>query len=159
MALKQSFLIIYKYIEEMKRLGIYDDATIVITGDHPAALSDSKLIGEANKSDDGTRVTAMLFKKSGDSNTPLETSTAQICQDDLWATIYESEGLLHEKRGKSFFEIPEGVDRERRYLFEFSVKVGNDRADEIVEYRIVGSARNGDNWSIHKRTVIGKIYK
>lgn len=160
MALKQSLTIIYEYIEEMKRLGVYDDATIVITGDHPAALSDTKLIGEASKSDNGTRVTAMLFKKSGDSGTALKTSTAQISQDELWNTIYESEGLKSLKTGESFFDIPEGVDRERRYLFELSVTLEDkSRADEIVTYKIVGSARNRDNWSVESRKVIEKIYK
>lgn len=160
MALKQSLTIIYEYIEEMKRLGVYDDATIVITGDHPAALSDTKLIGEASKSDNGTRVTAMLFKKSGDSGTALKTSTAQISQDELWATIYESEGLKSLKTGESFFDIPEGVDRERRYLFELSVtREDKSRADEIVTYKIVGTARNRDNWSIESREVVEKIYK
>ena len=47
----------------------------------------------------------------------------------------------------------------RRYLFELSVYVGDDRADEIVEYEIKGSARVKENWSIKKRTVVGRIYK
>ena len=160
MALKQSLTIIYEYIEEMKRLGLYEDATIVITGDHPAALSDTKLIGEASKSDNGTRVTTMLFKRSGESGTALKTNKAQISQDELWNTIYESEGLTTLKTGDSFFDIPEGVDRERRYLFELSVtREDKSRADEIVTYKIVGSARYRDNWSIENRRVVGKIYK
>ena len=160
MALKQSLTIIYEYISEMKRLGVYDDATIVITGDHPAALSDTKLIGEASKSDNGTRVTAMLFKRAGESGTALATSTAHISQDELWATIYESEGLTSLKSGESFFDIPEGVDRERRYLFQLSVtREDKSRADEIVTYKIVGSARVKENWSIESRKEVGKIYK
>ena len=160
MALKQSLIIIDEYISEMKRLGVYDDATIVITGDHPAALSDTKLIGQASKSDNGTRVTAMLFKRSGESGSAMKTSTAQISQDELWATIYESEGLTSLKSGDSFFDIPEGVDRERRYLFELSVTLEDkSRADEIVTYKIVGTARNRENWSIEDRKVVERIYK
>ena len=160
MALKQSLTIIYEYIEQMKKLGVYEDATIVITGDHPAALSDTKLIGEASKSDNGTRVTTMLFKRSGETGTELKTSTAQISQDELWNTIYESEGLMKLKKGESFFDIPEGEDRVRRYLFERSVTLEDkSRADEIVEYKITGTARDRDNWEIEKVTVIGRIYK
>ncbi len=159
MALKQSLTIIYEYIEEMKRLGVYEDATIIITGDHPAALSDSKLIGEASKSDNGTRVTAMLFKESGKSGDAPKVSTAQISQDELWNTIYASEGLTALKTGDSFFDIPEGEDRVRRYFFERSVKVGDERADEIVEYKITGTARDRENWEIEEVTVVGKIYK
>ena len=160
MALKQSLTIIYEYIEQMKKLGVYEDATIVITGDHPAALSDTKLIGEASKSDNGTRVTAMLFKRSGEFGTELKTSTAQISQDELWNTIYESEGLTKLKTGESFFDIKEGEQRVRRYLFERSVTLEDkSRADEIVEYKITGTARDRANWEIEKVTVIGKIYK
>lgn len=160
MALKQSFMIIYKYIEEMKRLGVYDNATIVITGDHPAAISDTKLIGQTgSSSDNGTRVTAMLLKRSGESGTELKTSTAQVSQDQLWATIYESEGLLSEKTGESFFDISEGEERVRRYLFELSVYIGDERADEIVEYEITGTARDPENWKIKGRKEIGRIYK
>ena len=155
MALKQSLTIIYEYIEQMKKLGVYDDATIVITGDHPAALSDSKLIGEASKSDNGTRVTSMLFKRSGDSGTALKTSSAQVSQDELWNTIYESEGLTKLKTGDSFFDIPEGEDRVRRYFFERSVTGYND---ELVEYRITGTSRDRNNWKIDKITVIGDVY-
>lgn len=160
MALKQSLTIIYEYIEEMKRLGVYEDATIVITGDHPAALSDTKLIGEASKSDNGTRVTAMLFKRAGESETALKTNTAQVSQDELWATIYESEGLNSLKKGDSFFDVNEGEERTRRYLFEMSVKLEDgSRADEIVTYKIVGTARDRENWSVENRKVVGKIYK
>ena len=160
-ALKQSLMIISEYIAEMKRLGLYEDATIIITGDHPAALSDTKLIGETGRSDDnGTRVTAMLFKRAGESGTSLKTSTAQISQDELWATIYESEGLTYLKEGDSFFDIAEGEERVRRYLFEWAVYLDDGgRADEIVEYRITGSARDRENWEIAERTVVGRIYK
>ena len=44
-AIKLNFSIIYKYIEEMRRLGVYEDATVVITGDHANAISDYMLIG------------------------------------------------------------------------------------------------------------------
>ena len=162
LAIKQSFSIIYDYIDQMKALGVYDDATIVITGDHSAAISDTLLIGESTaKSETGTRVTAMLFKKSGDSGTPLASSKAQISQDELWNTIYESEGLLDNKNGESFFDIKEGVDRERRYFFQQSANAEKNglEGDRLVEYKISGDANDPDNWEIVKYHEIGKIYK
>ena len=153
-----TFELIYHYIEQMKEMGVYEDATIIITGDHAAALSDSKMIGAASKNDDGTRVTAMLFKKSGDSGTALATSSAQISQDELWNTIFESEGLESEKSGESFFDIPEGVDRERRYIFEmYKNSKNNDlKYNRLYEYKIAGTANDGDNWIIVKETDIIK---
>ena len=153
-----TFDLIYYYLDQMKELGIYEDSTIIITGDHPAALSDSKMIGSANSKDDGTRVTAMFFKRSGESGTPLKYSSAQISQDELWNTIFESEGLLDEKDGESFFDIPEGVDRERRYIFELYKNSKNNglKYNKLIEYKITGSANNGDNWKIEKETDIVK---
>ena len=160
LALKQNFDIIYQYIDQMKALGVYEDATIIITGDHPAAVSDTLLIGETGSSSDtGTRVTAMLFKKSGDAGTALTTSTAQISQDELWATILESEGIGSDEL--SFFDVKEGEDRERRYLFEQSAKKEKNGldSDRIVEYKITGSGNDPANWKVFKETDIGKIYK
>ena len=154
--IEHTFSLIYYYIDQMKALGVYEDATIIITGDHAAALDDYKVLGEASERDDGTRVTAMLFKRSGDSGTPLATSTAQISQDELWATIWESEGLVAEKRGESFFDIPEGVDRERRYIFEVyrSSKKNGLKYNRLYEYKIIGNANDGDSWSVVRETDI-----
>ena len=156
--IRNTFDLIYYYLDQMKEMGLYEDATIIITGDHAAALSDSKMIGSASKKDDGTRVTAMLFKKSGDSGTPLVESSAQISQDELWNTIFESEGLLGAKRGESFFDIPEGEDRERRYIFEmYKNSKNNDlKYNRLYEYKITGNANLGENWEIVKETDVIK---
>ena len=157
--IRLTFDFIFRYLEEMKTLGLYDDATVVITGDHGAILSDSKLIGETGrKDDDGTRVTAMLFKKSGSSGERLATSGSQISQDELWATIYESEGMLGKKVGDSFFDISEQEERERRFLFEvYKNKTNNDfEYNRLYEYKITGSANDGDNWEIVNITDIIK---
>ena len=156
--INETFDLIYYYIDQMKAMGIYDSSTIIITGDHAAALSDSKMIGAASSRDDGTRVTAMLFKKSGESGTALKTSSAQISQDELWNTIFESEGMTSAKTGDSFYEIPEGVDRERRYIFEmYKNSKNNDlKYNRVYEYKITGTAHDGANWEIVKETDIIK---
>ncbi len=154
---RETFSFIYDYLEEMKRLGLYEDATIVITGDHAAALSDSKMIGEANKSDDGTRVTAMFFKPAGESGSPLKHSAAQVSQDELWNTIWASEKLPVD-RGRSFFEIPEDEERVRRYLFEMYKNPKNNDLEhnQLIEFKITGTALDGENWEIVSRTDIIK---
>ena len=156
--IRNTFEFIYYYLDQMKAMGLYEDATIIIAGDHAAPISDSKMIGSASKNDDGTRVTAMLFKKSGDFGTPLAESSAQISQDELWNTIFESEGLDSEKSGDSFFDIPEGEDRERRYIFEmYKNSKNNDlKYNRLYEYKITGNANDGENWEIVKETDIIK---
>lgn len=174
-AVKLNFEIIFAYIDEMKALGIYEDSTIVITGDHAWSTNDYLLLGESLWGDDepeeneereddedrGVRVTSMFFKRSGDSGKELVTSTAQISQDELWNTIYESEGLLDKKTGLSFFDIPEGVDRERRYMLQVDAKpeINELEEDQIVEYKITGTALDPDNWEVVVRKDVGNMYK
>jgi len=160
----------------MKSLGIYEDSTIVITGDHAWSTNDYLLLGESLWGDDesedeneereddedrGVRVTSMFFKRSGDSGKELVTSTAQISQDELWNTIYESEGLLDKKTGLSFFDIPEGLDRERRYMLQVDAKpeINELEEDQIVEYKITGTALDPDNWEVVVRKDVGNMYK
>ena len=180
----------------MKALGLYEDATIVITGDHAWSVNDYLLIGEelwADKGDEvetgeasdneeetvspeenlpendpdddsddrGVRLTAMFFKKSGVSGEPIKTSTAQVSQDELWNTILESEGLEELKKGLSFFDIPEGEDRERRYILQIDAKpeINELEEDQLVIYKIVGSGLVPENWIVEERISIGNMYK
>ena len=200
LAIKLNFEIIFAYIDQMKELGVYEDATIVITGDHAWSVNDYLLIGEelwedegegkgdevetGEASDDeeetdapeenlpegdpedepndrGVRLTAMFFKKSGDSGEPIKTSTAQVSQEELWNTILESEGLLDLKNGLSFFDIPEGEDRERRYILQIDAKpeVNELEEDMLVIYKIVGSALDPENWIVEEMISIGNMYK
>ena len=176
-AIKLNFEIIFDYIDEMKALGIYEDSTIVITGDHAWSANDYLLLGESlwgdeepeeednedveDDEDRGVRVTSMFFKRSGDAGTKPGTSTAQISQDELWNTIYESEGLLDKKTGLSFFDIPEGVNRERRYMLQVDAKseINELEEDQVVEYKITGSALDPDNWEVVGRQDVGNMYK
>ena len=193
-AILLNFEIIFEYIQQMKDLGVYDDATIVITGDHAWSVNDEMLIGESewkgeeapgedetdeeggeeesaersgedigNEADDrGVRVTSMFFKRSGDSGTDMETSSAQISQDELWNTIFESEGLLELKGdGPSFFDIPEGEERERRYFLQVDANFVTNQLteDQLVIYKITGSALDPENWEIVESIPIGSLYK
>ena len=195
-AILLNFEIIFAYIQQMKDLGVYDDATIVITGDHAWSVNDQLLIGGSasdgedypdgeetteessdeeeesversgenvggEEDDRGVRVTSMFFKRSGDSGTPMATSSAQVSQDELWNTIYESEGLLELKGdGPSFFDIPEGEDRERRYFLQIDANyvVNKLTEDQIVVYKITGTALDPENWEIVESIPIGDLYK
>ncbi len=135
----QSFKVVGRYLSEMKRLGVYEDATIMITGDHAAAMSDKKPV-------EGARVTAMLVKPAGVSEGETVTNTAQCAQEDIWATIFDCEGLTDTPKtnGTSFFDIDVNTVRERRYVFHRHL---GDTAEEL-EYRIKGNASVFENWEI-----------
>lgn len=144
----QSFKIINLYISQLKELGLYEDATIIITGDH----SD---MGYEERDPYMPYVTALLVKKSGVGDGELVRSSAPVCHDDLFATALASEGLSTEGFGRSVFEIPEDEERTRRYFYQ---KVGNAvRTDyEWIEMEITGSARDLKSWKIVNRFPLGK---
>ena len=149
-AIKQSFKIINEYISQMKRMGVYENATIIITGDHASIGSDSKDPYYAH-------MTALLAKPSGVYEGSFE-SSAQISTENIHATIMDAAGLTlpGNKDCETMFEIPEDETRTRRYLFQ---RMGNSN-HELIIYEIVGDGDDLSNWVIKDRHFIGKsIYK
>ncbi len=155
-SLKQSFKIINLYIDQLKELGLYENATIIITGDHGwHGGSDSTPPHESGSN----MVTALFVKESGASGTPLKTNQAPVMQGDIIPTILRSEGIATETDfGQSVFEIPEDAVRERKFNFQ-SLQTRNGETDyEVIEYKIIGRARDLDHWTIVDRYYVGDIY-
>lgn len=147
------FKLIKEYIAELKAKGVYEDATIVITGDHANPISDTKDVEDV-------RLTALLVKESGKSGTAMVESTAPVSQSNFMATIIKSAGITPSvDYGRAYSEIGEDEIITRKYLFQKNVTVGNEKADEIVEYSITGAASDYSNWKIEERHQIGNIYK
>ena len=148
LSLDLSFKIIDTYLNALREAGLYKDATIIITGDHCAAINDMK-------DPDGARVTALFVKKSGEEQTPLSVSSAPVCHGDLWATIYASEGItVNFDCGRPVFDVAEDDPRVRQYRFQKGYS-----SSEIVTYDVVGDAKDFDNWTLTDREDIGSMYK
>jgi hypothetical protein len=127
----------------MKRLGLYEDATIIITGDHTSIGSDTKDPYYAH-------LTALMVKPRGVGDGELEISTAPVMQEDLHATVFASEGIDADLGyGRSIFDIAEDEGRERRYYFQRMIL--EDGTIELVNYKIVGSAAEFKNWTVAER--------
>ena len=142
-AMIQSFKIIDLYIKQLKELGLYEDATIIITGDHSSIGSDV---------DDPyyAHLTALMIKPSGVGEGEMEISSAPVSQVDLHATILDSVGIDAELGyGESIFDISEDSDRVRKYYFQRIIQ-GEDGL-ELVNYEIVGSAADFSNWKVVER--------
>ena len=142
----QSFKVINRYLQEMKRLGVYEDSTIIITGDHAAAISDREPVAD-------TRLTTLLVKPKGVCEGEIVTNNAPTHHDDIWPTIFASEGLTDypEVRGRSVFDIAEDEVREREYVFHRLISDGT----EEITYKITGRASVFSNWEIVKRESFG----
>jgi len=120
------FKIVYEYLNQMKALGLYEDATIIITGDHPDYLGD-----ELTK----PMHTALFVKPAGGAGTPLAESDAAVCPDQLPGTIME--GLFGDRGGfaPGYMDMEAGADAVREY---------NVR---LHRYIINGDGRDFSNWT------------
>lgn len=132
--------LVLRYIEELKALGLYEDATIIITGDHPDPISD-------DVPPDQPRLTALFVKRAGDSGKPFSESRAQVSQQNLIPSILESTGVdVNRDFGTSYWEVPEGEDQVRHYNFIVNSQPAGK--EYIVRYVISGDGRDFSNWEI-----------
>lgn len=100
-----------EYIRQMKELGVYDDATIIVTADHGRHNDhDSKVAGTP----------VFLMKRKGESRDSFVYNHAPIYHEDIQATLLACAGLYDEERdgelfGRPVFGIEEGMPRERSW--------------------------------------------
>lgn len=139
--------IIYAYMDELKRLGLYENATIVITGDHPGRFKDYENVPHPT-------LTALFFKPKGSAGTPLAYSDSPVAQDMLIPSLVASSGLeTTVPYGETYWGEPMSL---RNYYFLKNVGTTDYR---VVEYEISGNGREFDNWKINGETDIGFLYE
>lgn len=96
------------YLDELKRLGVYDNSTIIFMSDH------GKIEGDTF----GPQP-LFLIKKLGESHGKMLINTAPISYDDLQATVLTTAGIEynHEIYGEDIFYWNEDDKRERQSRF------------------------------------------
>lgn len=137
-SVRESLDVVDAFIRELKTRGLYERATIVITGDHGAWLN------REGKLRDGVR-TAMFVKPRFAGGGELRTSEAPVCHADVWPTIFKSEELGGTfSQNKSMFEYAEDEARTRLYINQTYLR-GN-----LTEYYydVKGNAEDFANWTL-----------
>lgn len=137
--LKGSFVNLMKLFDRMKELGIYDDATIIITGDHGAAVSDTKPLQKA------TRVG--LFYKPAGATGSLKTSSAPVTTEQVAATVIKAAGGDYSAYGPALDEVAEDADITRIYYKTVCDKE-TYRETQVCIYRVTGDAADFTNWEL-----------
>ncbi|MBQ9103476.1 MAG: sulfatase-like hydrolase/transferase [Clostridia bacterium] len=134
-SLKNSFKIIGKFIDELKKQDVYDSSTIIITGDHADPVNDGANL-------DDIRLTALYFKRANQSGT-LKKSNAQVSHDNLWSAILTDVGITpNASLGRSLFDISESETTTREYIWHTFVST----TDEYT-FEIKGSGKDFKNWT------------
>ena len=148
---KHSMDIISTYIKNMKSISedLYRDSTIIILGDHGKVENRMKDLSNA-------MITALYVKPAGVAGTPLKTSSAPVAHENLWATIFESEGLSYDTEffSPSVFTVEEQFVATGKYperKFAWTKRRPGMTSYDLVEYKVNGRARDFANWKISGR--------
>ena len=144
---KGCMTIIAGYINELKRLGLYENATIVVTGDHPGRYNDYENLPHPTR-------TALFFKPKGVSGVPLAFSDSPVSQDLLLSSIVASAGLETSQPYEETYWDTAMTSRTYQFL-------KNTGATDytVVTYEITGDSRDFANWRITKEDNIGFLYE
>lgn len=135
---KGYFHLVKRYLDEMKRLGLYENATIIILGDHG--------VSEDTEDLDRYKTTGFFVKPAGVSEGKLAVSKKQVSQANFQATVIEEAGLDTDAYGPSVFDIGEEEETVRRFLYKVD---GNENHEDAIlqEFEIRGKASDFANWT------------
>lgn len=96
--IKGCLVILEEYMNQLKKLGVYDDATIIVTSDH-GGPRDSQVI--------------FFMKEPGEEHNEIQVNKAPISLCEYPATIANAAGGDSQKYGMTVKDIPEDQLRER----------------------------------------------
>ena len=132
--------IVSTYLEELRKNGLYDNTMVVVLADH-------------GDWEDEVVFNPMLFVKPFASETEgLGVSNAQITYADLMPTLVEA--VTGQDAGMTLFEIPEDMERERRFMYyNWDGDWSAEYLPDLYEYVINGNIRD-----MTSRRPTGKVY-
>ena len=145
---KKSMELVIDYLDNMKQVSpdIYRNSTIVIMADHGVVDARHEKLSKP-------MLSACFVKPAGVADSDLVISDAPVSVSNIWATIFQSEGLAYDRAtlGDSFFEIEAAHKATGVYpIREFVWTRRNKSLTEYdsITYEITGKARDFANWSI-----------
>jgi hypothetical protein len=91
-----AFRMVFEYIDQLKELGLYDGATIVITGDHGYTANDG-YTGDWHPLRE-PQLTSLFYKPAGSFGVPMRTSSEPTTVDSLRSTLLDEAGMSEAAR-------------------------------------------------------------
>lgn len=136
------FDILFEYFSQMKKLGIYDNSTIIVMGDHGRVPKELENADEL----EGAITTALLIKPAGAEEKKLSVDDdSPLSLNYFYASILGYAGIREEGDGKTFEDAvngkTDGIRRIRTYDFD-----GYGRMVYKAAYEVSGDAHDFDNW-------------
>lgn len=135
-----SMRIVYEYMNQLKALGKYEDATIIITADHGKIIN----YDVENHRPDEPSMPIMLVKEPGQSKDSLFVSDAPVSQTEIMPFIMKQIGLDWKEYGRTFDEIT--IDEERQRFYYGATLNGYE-----YQFLIDGNANDLESWSVAEK--------
>lgn len=133
---------IFRYMDELREMGLYEDTTIIITTDHGRPPKINGDIGDVSDS----RVCTLLIKPAGVSGNPsMQVSNKQVCQDNLRASIISYFGLDSSSYGRTIESIGEDEPMTRYVWIRGEAGAVGDK---LFTFKITGDANDFSNWEL-----------
>lgn len=139
-AMRGCFVMIREYLSELKRLGVYDKTTVIVTADH----GDSLLSGGADNLDVNRPADMLMMVKPMAETEGFSTSSAKISAGDLFATVYDGLGLDPAAYGTPIYDLPDG-DRPRTFYYT-ALYYHTDGEIARLTFSVDGDCRDLDSY-------------
>lgn len=132
-----SMLMASTYLKEMKRLGVYDGATIIITADHGDWRASMDMPTEISSP-------IMLVKEPHAGHDPIKVSHAPVSHKDVFPTILSAMGADASQYGSVISDVDESAPRQRDFYYITHDNGSNIRS--LLGYTIDGDVLDFNNW-------------
>ena len=137
------FQILFEYFDQMKKLGVYDNSTIIVLGDHGRAPAEIEIDDKDGLTSAIT--TALLIKPAGERGELKLDRDSELSNDFFPASVIEYAGIDHSDFGLSYKDVIDGGLHPDRYMQTFDWG-GYGKVIYKAYYKVTGDARDFDNW-------------
>ena len=129
---------ILNYIQNLKKLGVYDNTNIIITADH----------GHLNAGEMDSPPNPIFMMKPVGARGSYKTDQSPVWTNDLRKTILADMGLDASKEaGMDIRTLTPDTQRERYFYYPL-IGVESQREERVMTYKVVGDANDMANWEL-----------
>ncbi|MDR1088059.1 MAG: sulfatase-like hydrolase/transferase [Coriobacteriales bacterium] len=155
-----AFALVFEYLDCLRELGLYEDSTIIVTGDHGYTV-DLDYLGDFQDLSEA-QTTGLFVKLSGEQGTALKESAAPVNSDRLRATVWQQAGLDQSELGPTYSQVPLDSDEvkgsedsgeaayaeyaEKPRTFSFQVGLSGSQEKYLQYFEVRGDANDFSNW-------------
>ncbi|MDR2036054.1 MAG: LTA synthase family protein [Coriobacteriales bacterium] len=137
-----AFALVFEYLNCLKELGLYDNTTIIVTGDHGYTveldyLGDFYDLSEA-------QVTGLFVKLAGDHSSPMVLNVSPVSSEQFRPTIWQQANLDFATLGLTYDQVSPDSTQPRTFMFQVGLSGSQEKYVQFFE--VHGDANDFANW-------------